>query len=290
MRVPIDQTLAAIDQPLGVHIHKNLDHRVWEIARHGESLAVPITRGPKPLQLVDNGAARLRLPLPNLVQKSLAAHLAARRRFGLGQFTLDHHLRRNAGVIGANLPQHIMPAHPVPADQNILQRVVKGMPHMQGSGDIWWWDHDRKRLGSRPRIRPRAPHLLINPLRRNPGFGFGSVKGLFHRHRGLPCNCWLAIPNCRQKAKRDFPFILAKISPPEAQLSARAARAGSNRPVQPRRQMDQAFARFHPRQPADLIQHPVQHLGVCRCNLQQQIKPPRGGKHPLDLGHRLQPA
>ena len=38
-----------------------------------------------------------------------------------GQFALHHHLRRDAGMIGARLPQHIVAFHALIADENILQ-------------------------------------------------------------------------------------------------------------------------------------------------------------------------
>ena len=47
MWVPIDQTFAAIDQPLIVHFNEDLDHCIREIARHGECFTVPITRRTK---------------------------------------------------------------------------------------------------------------------------------------------------------------------------------------------------------------------------------------------------
>ena len=56
MRIPVDQTLAAIDEPLLIHFNKNLDHSIVEIwrilvantrvtlcTRHGKSVAIPIT-------------------------------------------------------------------------------------------------------------------------------------------------------------------------------------------------------------------------------------------------------
>ncbi len=89
MRVPVDQPLAAIDQALVVHVDEDLDHRVMEIRRarvlvgitcratHGKRLARPVGRGAKPLELTDDGAARLDLLFPDPVQKHVAPHLAA---------------------------------------------------------------------------------------------------------------------------------------------------------------------------------------------------------------------
>ncbi|MER8595675.1 hypothetical protein NKH33_29700 [Mesorhizobium sp. M1182] len=45
----------------------------------------------------------------------------------LHKLALDHHLRGDAGVIHAGLPQHVLAAHALEAHQNVLQRVVERM-------------------------------------------------------------------------------------------------------------------------------------------------------------------
>ena len=88
MRVPVHQTLAAIDQALVVHFHKDLDHGIVEIpvligfrcagcARHGKGVARPVTGRSQPFQLVDDRIAILALPFPDFFQKIIAAHVAA---------------------------------------------------------------------------------------------------------------------------------------------------------------------------------------------------------------------
>ena len=193
MRVPVHEPLAAIDQALVVHLHEHLDDGVVEIAllarrcprraRHGERLAVPIGTRPQPLQLANDRAARLDLLLPDARQKRLTPHLAARGLSLRGHLTLGHHLRRNPGMVGAGLPQRVIPLHPVPAHQNILQRVVERMPHMQAAGHIRRRDHHGKRRMAGLGIGPGGKGLPVQPKLRNPGLGLGGGEGLFHRHR-----------------------------------------------------------------------------------------------------------
>ena len=71
------------------------------------------------------------LPFPDALEERLAPHLAAAGQLALHQLPLDHHLRRDAGVIGARLPQHVLAAHALEAAQHVLQRVVERMAHMQ---------------------------------------------------------------------------------------------------------------------------------------------------------------
>ena len=49
----------------------------------------------------------LRLPLPDALEELLAPHLAAAGLLALHQLPLDHHLRGDAGMVGARLPQHV---------------------------------------------------------------------------------------------------------------------------------------------------------------------------------------
>src|SRR5205085_8086871 len=98
---------------------------------HREALARPVTGGAEPLQLIDNSASALRLPFPDALEEGLAPHLPAAFLLPLHQLALYHHLRRDAGVIGAGLPKHVLAAHALEAADNILQRVVERMAHMQ---------------------------------------------------------------------------------------------------------------------------------------------------------------
>ena len=73
LRVPIDQPLVAIDQALAVEIDEDLAHRMAEALVHGEALARPIRGGTEAAQLADDGAAGLRLPLPDLLEEGRSA-------------------------------------------------------------------------------------------------------------------------------------------------------------------------------------------------------------------------
>jgi hypothetical protein len=86
MRVPVDQPLAAIDEPLVVEIDEDLDHRIVEIgalaglgvagrAAHGERLARPVAAGAQPFELAADIAAAFHLLLPDPVDERFAPHL-----------------------------------------------------------------------------------------------------------------------------------------------------------------------------------------------------------------------
>ena len=173
MGVPVDQAFAAIDQALVVHLDKDLDDGVVEVAiltsrrtgraGHGKGFAVPIGAGAQTLQLANNRAAGFDLLLPDARQELVPPHVTARRLAILRHLALGHHLRGDPCVVGAGLPQRVIPFHPVPAHQNILQRVVEGMAHVQAAGDIRRRDHNGKGRMPRLGIGPGGKGLGVQP-------------------------------------------------------------------------------------------------------------------------------
>ena len=65
---PVDDVVAAVDQPLVVELDEDLAHRAREPLVHGEALALPVAGGAQALELVDDGAAVLLAPLPDLAR------------------------------------------------------------------------------------------------------------------------------------------------------------------------------------------------------------------------------
>ncbi len=58
------------------------------------------------------------------------------------ELALDHHLRGDAGVIRARLPQRGVAAHAVPAREGVHERVLECMAHVQRAGDVRRRQHD----------------------------------------------------------------------------------------------------------------------------------------------------
>ena len=102
-RVPIDQPLAAVDEALFVQAHEHFGDRARQRLVHGKALARPVDRGTHAAQLLGDGAAGLALPFPHSLDEFLAAQVAAAESLGV-ELALDHHLRGDAGMVGAHLP------------------------------------------------------------------------------------------------------------------------------------------------------------------------------------------
>ena len=196
MRIPVHQPLAAIDEALVVKIDEDADYGVVEIplfprrgirgAGHGEGLAVPVAGTAEALELADDGAAGFPLLLPHAAGKGVAAHLAARGFAVLRHFAFGHHLGGDPGMVGARLPERIVPLHAVPACQDILQGVVEGVAHMERARHIGRGDHHAEAFGAGSGVRPGTEGPGFKPFRGDPRLGLGGVEGLFHRHRMHP--------------------------------------------------------------------------------------------------------
>ena len=103
-RAPVDDVGATVDQALLMQADEGLLHRDREPVVHGEVLARPVDGRAEALHLVENGIAVLVLPLPDAGLEAFAAEGLAGRAFG-SELALDHHLRGDAGVVGAGDPE-----------------------------------------------------------------------------------------------------------------------------------------------------------------------------------------
>ena len=175
LRIPVHQPLVLVDQALAVQFDEHLDDRARQALVHREALARPVAGRAEPLQLVDDDAAALGLPLPDPLQELGAAEVAPARLLPLHQLPLDHHLGRDPGVIGARLPQHVAAAHPLEAAENVLQGVVERVPHMQRTGHVRRRDHDGERLCLAPLRASGLERAAVLP---DPGHAAFDIGGL----------------------------------------------------------------------------------------------------------------
>src|SRR3546814_8820652 len=75
LRVPVDEALVAIEQALVVKLEEHLDDCGGKALVHREALVRPVARRAQAAELPGDLAARLRLPFPDMLEKSLAAYL-----------------------------------------------------------------------------------------------------------------------------------------------------------------------------------------------------------------------
>ena len=141
-RIPVDEPLVLVDQTFTVQLDEYFHDRARQALVHRETFARPVAGRAQPLQLVDDGAATLGLPLPDPFEEFGASHVAAARLLPFHQLPLDHHLGRDAGMVGAGLPQDIPSAHPLEAAEDVLQGVVQRVAHVQRARHVGRRNHD----------------------------------------------------------------------------------------------------------------------------------------------------
>ena len=93
-----------------------------------------------------------------------------------GELALDHHLRGDAGVVGARLPERVVAAHAVEAHEGIHDRVVEAVAHVQRAGDIGRRDHDAVRRAGARWLKAAFGFPAFGPA----AFDIGGVKSRFH--------------------------------------------------------------------------------------------------------------
>ena len=164
VRAPVDDAAALVDQALIVELAERLAHGLGAALVHREAGAGPVTARAHLLLLLDDAVAVLFLPLPHALQELLAAEVVARQALLGAQFLFDLDLRGDARVVGAGEPQGGVALHALKARQDVLQRRVHCMAHVQLAGDVRRRHDDGKRLFVRVGLGLEAvvvhPHLI----------------------------------------------------------------------------------------------------------------------------------
>ena len=115
------------------------------------------------------------LPVPDALEKLLAPEIIAGEVLILAQLLLDLDLRGNAGMVGAGDPQRAEALHPLVADENVLERLVQRVPHVELPRDVRGRNDDRERrlavvhIGGK--IALVAPILIDSVLKFARGIG-----------------------------------------------------------------------------------------------------------------------
>ena len=133
---PVDDVVAAVDEPLFVEPDENLGDRFRQPLVHGESLTVPVTGAAHALELLDDRSARRLLKLPHFPDEPLAAEIVPRLSLLTGDLPLHHVLGGDTGVIGAGHPLRYISLQPLEPDKNILDGVVQGVTEVELVGHV----------------------------------------------------------------------------------------------------------------------------------------------------------
>jgi hypothetical protein len=140
----VDDPLGAVDQPFVEEPLEDGQDGAGEPLVHGEALAVPVDRVAQPAHLAEDRAAGFGLPLPDPLDERLAAQVVAGQPLR-AQAPLDDVLGGDPGVVHAGQPERLVPLHPAPAHQRVLDRVVERVADVQRARDVGRGQDDGER-------------------------------------------------------------------------------------------------------------------------------------------------
>ena len=135
-RVPVHQPLAPVDQAVAEEAEEGVPDRPAQTASSVKRRRCPIATAAHLLQLAEDAGFVGVLPLPDAVHQAVAAQLVPAQFFFGQQAALDHGLGGDAGMVGARQPKRLESLHPLPADEDVLERVVQGVAQVQGPGHV----------------------------------------------------------------------------------------------------------------------------------------------------------
>ena len=173
---PVDHPLATVNESLSVEINEDFLHLAGIGLIHGESLARPVAGATELLQLVDDDATMLLLPVPDFLEKGFAAQIVAGLLLLLAELPLHDGLRGDTRMVGAGKPENLMAGLAGATGQNILERVIEHMAQGQDTGDIRRRNDQRVGRSQGGRIRREATR-----------FAPTGVPFLFDIARGVGC-------------------------------------------------------------------------------------------------------
>ena len=181
VRTPVDDAVAFVDQALFIQLAERLTHGLRAAIVHGEAAAVPVAGHAERLLLLDDAVAVLLFPRPDALEEFLAAEIVAGQALFLAQHLLDLDLRGDAGVIRARHPQGGIALHALIAREDVLQRRIERVAHVQLAGDVRGRHDDGKRLfvriGFAGKIAAAHPHVINLAF---DLFGVVDLRKLFH--------------------------------------------------------------------------------------------------------------
>ena len=181
MRAPVDDAVALVDEALFIQLAECLAHGLGAALIHGEAAAIPVAGHAERLLLLNDAIAVLLFPRPDALQKRVAPEIVAGQALFLAQHLLDLDLRGNAGMVRAGHPQGGIALHTLIAREDVLQRCVERVAHVQLTRNIRGRHDNGKRLfvriGFAGKIAAAHPHVINLFL---DLFGVVDLRKLFH--------------------------------------------------------------------------------------------------------------
>jgi len=134
-------------------------YRPGECRLHSEARPFPVAGSPQALELIQDNTPVFFFPLESIAQKFFASDIRFPQALLPEQ---GHHLSlgSNGSVVCAGYPACVFPLQPCFSDQDILDRIVQHVPHVQYARHVWWGDNNSEWLppvGHGMKIPPAHP-------------------------------------------------------------------------------------------------------------------------------------
>ena len=143
-RAPVDDAVRAVDPAAVPEPDEERHDGADVVVVHREALARVVERGSEAPVLAHDRSPGLLEPLPRALDERLAPDVVARQPL-LRELLLDDVLGRDARVVVPGLPERVEAAHPVPADEDVLERAVQGVAQVEPARDVRRRDADHER-------------------------------------------------------------------------------------------------------------------------------------------------
>ena len=143
--VPVDHAQAAVDISFVVEVAEDLDDALRTAFVHGEGRAVPVARCAELAQLLKDDAAMGLGPVPCMDEELLACEIGFPDALR-GEFGDDLGLRSDRGMVGAGHPEGVLALHARAAHEDVLNRIVEHVTHVEHTGHVWRGNDDCIRL------------------------------------------------------------------------------------------------------------------------------------------------
>ena len=147
-RAPVDDPVRPIDPAALVEVDEPAHDGAVVALVHREPRAPVVERGAELAELAHDRAAVALEPVLDVGVEAVAAQVALAPAL-LRERAADRRPGRDARVVVAGLEERVEAAHPVPADERVLERELQAVADRQRAGDVRRRVHDDERLSRR---------------------------------------------------------------------------------------------------------------------------------------------
>ncbi len=166
LRIPVDHTQTAVDESFLIEVAEDMNDGFGTGLVHRESCAVPVAGATKFAELFEDDASVLVRPVPRMFEELLAGQVRFVDALLLEAFD-NLCLGRNRRMVGTGYPAGVLALQPCTADENILNRLVEHMTHVQHARYIGRRNNDGIRIAV---VRLAVKEFVVQPVLVPAGF------------------------------------------------------------------------------------------------------------------------